>query len=112
MADDDDPPRTSWFGMGGRPRLPRYLRAERAKGRPADCRRLRGLDEFEAPPWKGRVRFDGDGGNDGITVGGLVRDTLRWLAVLAIGGAFVGIWWSWGDGDACVRIGGFSLGWC
>ena len=70
------------------------------------------LGEETAPPWKGRVRFDGDGGNDGITVGGLVRDTLRWLAVLAIGGAFVGVWWRWGDGDACVRIGSFTLGWC
>lgn len=40
--------RRSWFGLGGRPSLPAYLRPETG-------RRLKGLDEFEAPPFVGRM---------------------------------------------------------
>lgn len=87
--------------MGGRPRLPYHLRA--------DGRRLKGLDEFEAPPWKGRMRWPED---DRITLPGVVGDTLRWLAVFAMGGAFVGIWLGWSDTYPCFKLGGFSLGWC
>jgi hypothetical protein len=60
-VDDDGPIRTSWFGMGGRPQLPHYFRSKRGKRvrrplqRPQRARRLKGLDEFEPPPWKGRM---------------------------------------------------------
>ena len=42
-------------------------------------RRLRGLDEFATPAWKGRTRFWPE---ERITFRGVVRDTLRWLRVL------------------------------
>ena len=40
--------RRTWFGLGKRPELPRYFRT--GKGR-----RLKGLDEFEAPAFVGRM---------------------------------------------------------
>ena len=45
-ADLED--RRSWFGLGGRPSLPEYLRPEKG-------RRLKGLDEFTRPPFVGRM---------------------------------------------------------
>ena len=115
-VDDDGPIRTSWFGMGGRPQLPYSFPSKRGKRprqparlRPQRGPRLKSLDEFEAPAWKGRMRWRGD---DRVTLGGIVGDTVCWLAVFAIGGTFVWTWWTWGDGDACVRIGSFTLGWC
>ena len=102
MKDDQEPVRKSWFGMGGRPRLPYYLRADQG-------RRLKGLDEFKDPEWKGRIRWPED---DRVTLGGIMSDTMRWLAVFAVGGAFVGIWLGWSGTDPCLRLGEFTLGWC
>ena len=64
MSDGPERIRTSWFGMGGRPRLPYYLRADKG-------RRLKSLDEFEEPPSKGRMaRVE-------------LRRTLAWYAMMA-----------------------------
>lgn len=59
--------RRSWFGLGGRPRLPAFLRSggvKRATGHQSNRslrmrigrgKRLRGLDEFERPEFVGRM---------------------------------------------------------
>ena len=52
-----------------RPRLPHYFRKSK---------RLKSLDEFEEPEWKGRTRW----ADDRVTVRGVARDTWRWLGVL------------------------------
>ena len=46
MSGDDHRP--TWFGMGGQPSLPAYLKPGRGK-------RLKGLDEFEKPEFVGRM---------------------------------------------------------
>ena len=52
--------------MGQRkPKLPDYLRPSK---------RLKSLDEWEDPDWKGRIRF---GDDDRVTFRGIARDTLR-----------------------------------
>jgi hypothetical protein len=85
----DDPPdaepiRASWHGLNqARPRLPYYFRR---------TERLKSLDEFEAPPWKGRVRFNN--GKD-VTVRGVARETLLWLIVFVVVGLIVGAFWEW-----------------
>jgi endonuclease YncB( thermonuclease family) len=97
----DNGERRGWHGMNQpRPRLPDYLRPSK---------RLRSLDEFEPPAWKGRVRF---GDEDRVTVRGVARDTLRWLAVLRpfiflaiLASAYVGL----GD-PALVEPPGFLSG--
>ena len=102
---DDEPIRRSWHGMGqARPRLPAYLR-------PGE-RRLKSLDEFEEPEWKGRVRF-GEG-DDEVTVKGVVRETLQWLLIFAIVGLGIGFGWVWFAGaDGCAQVtAGFKIGWC
>lgn len=97
-----DGERRSWFGMGGRPKLPYYFRTKK---------RLKSLDEFEEPYWKGQLRWPGD---DRVTPGGIARDTLRWLAIFAIVGIVGGSAWLWlSGGESCARIvGGFKAGWC
>ena len=85
MGDEPERIRTSWFGMGGRPRLPYYLRAEKG-------RRLKSLDEFQEPAWKGRIRWPED---DRVTWRGVMTDTVRWLIVFAVAGVVVGAWLGW-----------------
>lgn len=65
MASTED--RRTWFGLGGRPRLPYYLRVSGVGPRkmrrvkpvvPTRVRRgkrLKGLDEFEKPAFVGRM---------------------------------------------------------
>lgn len=104
MADAGD--RRTWFGLGGRSRLPRYLRKaggapqrviKRAIKRPARQtsmqkrielqarrgKRLKGLDEFEKPDFVGRMAWVAR------------RRRLAWWAMVAaafvVGGA-IG-WW-------------------
>lgn len=86
--------RRSWFGLGGRPRLPAYLRPSGLKriitrrvNQPARMRvrrgkRLKGLDEFEKPEFVGRMARVAR------------RKKLEWwamVAAFALGGA-IG-WW-------------------
>ena len=47
-------------------------------------RRLKSLDEFADPPWKGRTRFWPP--DNRVTARGLIRDTTRWLGLLAAAG--------------------------
>lgn len=88
--------------MGQRPTLPAYLRPSK---------RLKSLDEFEDPPWKGRVRFDGD---DRVTVKGVVRETMQWLIIFAMVGIVGGLFWLWlSGGESCAEFAsGFKMGWC
>ena len=53
-----------------KPKLPYYFR---------QSKRLKSLNEFEEPSWKGRTGWADD---DRVTVRGLARDTWRWLGVL------------------------------
>ena len=80
----EEPVRTSWHGMNQRrPRLPYYLR---------ESKRLKGFDEFEDPPWKGGVRFEGD---DRVTLSGVARETVVWLGKLRpfiLGAILLSIW--------------------
>ena len=50
----------------------------------------------------------------GVTLKGVARDTLRWLALFAIVGIVGGSFWMWFAGaDGCAEVlGGFKLGWC
>ena len=49
LSNGNDGERRSWHGMNQpRPKLPYYFRT---------TKRLKGLDEFEPPAWKGRVKF-------------------------------------------------------
>jgi hypothetical protein len=95
--------RRSWHGFGQpKPKLPYYF---------ARSKRLRSLDEFEQPQWKGRVRFGGEGR---VTVRGVARETLQWLAIFAIVGFIGASAWRWLYGSqTCVEIfSGFKIGWC
>ena len=98
-----DTERRSWHGMNQpKPRLPYYLRPSK---------RLRSLDEFEPPAWKGRVRFDGD---DEVTFGGVVREMVGFFIMFAIAAVIVVSAWRWLYGaQTCVEIvRGFKVGWC
>jgi len=88
--------------MGQRkPTLPYYFHASR---------RLKSLDEFEAPSWKGRVRFASD---QKVTLAGVARETLRFLTLFAIVGIIGGALWMWVGYDGCADLpGGFKIGWC
>jgi hypothetical protein len=80
----DDGERRSWHGMNQpKPKLPCYFRA---------TKRLRSLDEFEDPDFKGRVRF---GEEDRVTFRGVARDTLNWLVLFAIVAVVGGVGWHW-----------------
>ena len=79
----EDKERNSWFGMGGRPALPSYFRIRK---------RLKSLDEFEEPYWKGQLRWPAD---NRVTWRGVARDTLRWLMLFAIVGTIGGAFWVW-----------------
>lgn len=97
-----DGERHDWFGMSqSRPRLPYYLRSNR---------RLKGLDEFEAPIWKGRTVF----ADKPVPARGIARDTLRWLAFFAIAAAIGGAAGIWLDvrGGCMIVAAGFKIGWC
>jgi len=84
-----------------KPKLPYYFRTSR---------RLKSLDEFEAPAWKRRMRFASD---DKVTLAGVARETLRFLALFAIIGIVGGALWIWLGADGCADLpGGFKLGWC
>jgi hypothetical protein len=101
----DEPVRTSWHGLNQpKPKLPYYLRS---------TKRLKSLDEFEEPEWKGRVRFH-DKSSDEVTVAGVARETLRFLIVFAIIGLIVAGMWRWAYGtQTCIEpMRGFKIGWC
>ena len=57
------------------------------------------------------MRFEGD---DEVTLKGVARETLRWLALFAIVGIVGGTAWMWFAGaDGCAEVaGGFRIGWC
>lgn len=97
-----EPVRTSWFGMNQpRPKLPYYFHSKK---------RLKSLDEFEEPEWKGGVRFDGD---DEVTLKGVARETVNWLLIFAIVGIVVGSFWLWLGSPTCAElVRGFKIGWC
>ena len=101
--DGDEPVCTTWFGMNQpRPKLPYYFPTER---------RLKSLDEFEEPYWKGRVRFGAD--DDEVTVKGVARETVQWLLIFAITAIVVGSFWLWFGSPTCAELfGGFKIGWC
>jgi len=87
MGDDlqsSEPVRKSWHGLNQpKPKLPYYFRRTKP---------LKGLDEFEAPPWKGRVRF----GNEGrVTLRGVVRETIQWLGIFLFIAMILGGFWFW-----------------
>ena len=65
--------------------MDKILRFWRRPGRT----RLRGLDEFRDPPFKGQVRF----AEHRVTARGLVRDTLWWLRNFMIGAVAIGVLW-------------------
>ena len=98
----DDGERRSWHGMNQpKPKLPYYFRTSK---------RLKSLDEFERPEWKGRVKFD----DDRVTLKGVARETAQWLLIFALAGVIVGacgLWLSGGTGCLIVA-GGFKIGWC
>ena len=101
--DPEEPVRKTWYGMNQpRPKLPYYFHTRR---------RLKSLDEFEEPEWKGRVRFDHD---DEVTVRGVARETLQWLLIFAIVAIVGGSAWMWFAGaDGCAEVtAGFKIGWC
>jgi hypothetical protein len=101
--DSDEPVRMSWFGMNQpRPKLPYYFHTKK---------RLRSLDEFEPPAWKG-LGWSSD--ETRVTVRGVARDTLRWLAIFAIASIIVGSAWRAAFGSViCAEvIAGFKVGWC
>ncbi len=85
-----------------KPRLPYYLRA---------LKRLKSLDEFEPPAWKGRVRF---GYDDDMTFRGVLREMIGFLIIFAIAAIIIVSAWRWMYGDhTCVEImRGFKIGWC
>ena len=84
-----------------RPKLPYYFHTGR---------RLKGLDEFEEPYWKGRVRF---GDDDDVTLAGVARETVQWLRIFGIAAIIVGAFWMWLGSPTCAElIGGFKIGWC
>lgn len=99
----DDGERRSWHGFGQpRPKLPAYLRPSK---------RLKSLDEFAEPPWTGNASL---GEEEQVTVGGIARDTLRWLvSFLIVAIITVNAWrWLYGD-ETCVELfRGFKIGWC
>lgn len=83
-AEDEGPVRKSWHGLNQpKPKLPYYFRTKK---------RLRSLDEFEEPEWKGRVRCDSD---ERVTLSGVVRETIQWLVIFAIVGVIGGAFWLW-----------------
>jgi hypothetical protein len=94
--------RRSWFGLGPRPRLPYYFHS---------TRRLRSLDEFEEPEWKGRVRF---GGGERVTPRRAIIETLQWLVMLFPLGLAGAMGWHWLQvGGGCMEIvAEFKIGWC
>lgn len=101
--DSDEPVRTSWHGMGQpKPKLPYYFRTSK---------RLKSLDEFEPPPWKGQVRFDGGDGGSTSGIGGVM---LRWFLIVFLTGMIATSAWRWLYGDStCAEIfAGFKIGWC
>ncbi len=84
-----------------KPKLPYYLRPSK---------RLKSLDEFEPPEWKGRMKL----GEERGTLRGLTRDTSSWVKIFVfaalLGGALG--WWL-AQPDRCANIiGGFKVGWC
>jgi hypothetical protein len=80
----EEPVRKSWHGLNQpKPRLPYYFRSSK---------RLKGLDEFEAPPWKGRVRFGDEGP---VTLRGVVRETMQWLGTFVLVAMALGAFWYW-----------------
>ena len=100
---DRDTERRSWHGMNQpKPRLPYYFRTSK---------RLKSLDEFEPPAWKGRVRFPGD---DEVTVRGVLREMVGFLIIFAIAAIIiVGAWrWLYGDQTCVEVVRGFKIGWC
>ena len=91
--------------MGGRPKLPYYFRTKK---------RLKSLDEFEEPEWKGQVRWPEE---DRVSWRGVARDTLNWLVLFAIVGIVGGSAWVWLTRNEARRLarrylGGFKTGWC
>ena len=100
---DDDGERHSWLGFRqAKPRLPYYFRPSK---------RLKSLDEFEQPEWKGKMRWPED---NRVTFGGVARETFLWLIAFAIVGTIVVNAWHWAYGDqTCVEVmRGFKIGWC
>jgi hypothetical protein len=100
---DGDGERHSWHGFReAKPKLPSYFRP---------LKRLRGLDEFEEPEWKGRMRWPED---DRVTLRGVARETMLWLIGFVIAGVIAVNAWHWLYGDqTCVEImRGFKIGWC
>jgi len=94
--------RTSWHGMEqSKPKLPYYFRTSK---------RLRSLDEFEPPPWKGQVRFGG--GDGGPSSPGRVM--LRCFLIVFLTGMIATAFWRWLYGNStCAEIlAGFKIGWC
>lgn len=85
-----------------KPKLPAYFRKSK---------RLKSLDEWEDPDWKGRLRF---GDENGLTLRGIARQTLNWLLIFGIAGVIAGSAWVWLYGrNACPEIvAGFRIGWC
>jgi len=85
-----------------KPKLPTYFRTSK---------RLKSLDEFEAPAWKGRARF---GDDDEVTASGVFRETGRLLIMFAIAAIIIVSAWRWIYGDqTCIEImRGFKIGWC
>ena len=97
VSEGDIGERQSWHGMNQpKPVLPSYLRPGK---------RLKSLNEFEAPAWKGRVKFGerADRGN-----------WIRWAIVFLIAvllGCAVG--WELAQPHRCVGLAtGFKIGWC
>lgn len=98
-----DSERRSWHGMNQpKPRLPSYLHP---------TKRLKSLDEFDPPAWKGRIRF---GSGDTVTVRGVLREMAGFLIMFAIAAIIVVSAWRWMYGDqTCIEMmHGFKIGWC
>lgn len=77
-----------------KPKLPYYFHTSK---------RLKGLDEFEPPVWKGGVKF-GERAN---------LSAPTWMNVILISvlvGGAIG-WWL-AQPNQCASIGSFKIGWC
>ena len=73
MKSGDDDERRTWHGMNHpKPKLPYYLRPSK---------RLKSLNEFEEPYWKGQLHF---GEEDRVTFRGIARETLQFLTAFLI----------------------------
>ena len=105
MAWRDEPKdgeRRSWHGFGQpRPKLPAYLRPSKRTSRPG---------EFERAAWSPPASVD----DNRVTLGGVARETLRWLVLFLIIGIITVSAWRWLYGDqTCVEVfRGFKMGWC